>query len=81
MIIASESVNQIKQNYPEVEELLQLDMYWTNYIEVNNNKLDAPSILSASASFPQFFPLEMLYGSWNALADPGSIIITEKEAI
>lgn len=30
MIIASESVNQIKQNYPEVEELLQLDMYWTN---------------------------------------------------
>lgn len=80
MIIASESVNQIKQNYPEVEELLQLDMYWTNYIEVNNNKLDAPSILSASASFPQFFPFEMLYGSWNALADPGSIIITEKEA-
>ena len=80
MIIASESVNQIKQNYPEVEELLQLGIYWINYIEVNNNKIDAPQIVNASASFPQFFPFEMLYGSWNALEDPGSIIISDEEA-
>ncbi len=80
MIISVEPVNQIKQSYPEVEDVLQLDMFWLNYIEVNNNKLDAPLILSASASFPQFFASEMLYGSWNALADPGSVIITEQEA-
>lgn len=80
MIISVEPLNQIKQSYPEVEDVLQLDMFWLNYIEVNNNKLDAPLILSASASFPQLFASEMLYGSWSTLADPGSVIITEKEA-
>lgn len=71
---------QVKQNYPEVEELLQISNPWINYVEINNQKFDEFLMLNADISFSSFFPHEMLYGSWKALEDPQAIIITEEQA-
>lgn len=71
---------QIKQNYPEVEDLLQIDWLWISYVEVNNQKFNPPLIFNVDVSFPHFFPFELLYGSWKALEDPLSIIITDEQA-
>lgn len=71
---------QLKQKYPEVEDIFQFDEPWIIYVEVNNQKFDAPIILNADASFAKFFPFELLYGSWDALNSPNSIFLTEKQA-
>ena len=71
---------QLKQKYPEVEDVLQFNGPFVIYIEVNNQKFDAPKILNVSASFPLFFPFELLYGKWSALNSPNSIFLSEKQA-
>ncbi len=71
---------QMKGKYPEVEDFLQLNSFGIKHIEVNNQSLNPIEILNVSTSFPNFFPFELLYGSWNALNNPQSIIISEKQA-
>ncbi len=71
---------QMKEKYPEVEDFLQLNSFDIKYIEVNYQHFDPIEILNVSASFPDFFPFELLYGSWNAFSNPQSIIISEKQA-
>lgn len=71
---------QLKEKYPEVENFLQLNSFYTTYIEVNNQRFDPIEILNVNASFPSFFPFELLYGSWNTLNNPQSMIISEKQA-
>ena len=71
---------QIKQHYPEVEDLLQIDWLWISYVEVDNQKFNPPLIYNVDISFPHFFPFELLYGSWKSLEDPSSIIITDEQS-
>ncbi len=71
---------QMKEKYPEVENFLQLGNSSYANIEVNGNMFDPIEVLNVSRSFPDFFPFELLYGSWEALNDPQSIIISEKQA-
>ena len=78
--MSSDVPKQLKEKYPEVEDFLQLNSFDIKYIEVNNQKFDPIEILNVDASFPNFFPFELLYGSWNAFSNPQSIIISEKTA-
>lgn len=71
---------QLKEKYPEVEDFLQLNSFSMKYIEVNNQQFEPIEIINVNASFPKFFPFELLYGSWNTFNNPQSIIISEKQA-
>ena len=71
---------QIKEKYPEVEDFLQLNNVTLKNIEVNGRKFDPIKVLNVDRSFPGFFPFELLYGSWETLNNPQSILISEKEA-
>ncbi len=71
---------QLQEKYPEVENFLQLNSFGIKYIQVNNQTFDPIDVLNVNASFPDFFPFELLYGSWNALNNPQSIIISQKQA-
>ncbi len=78
--MSSNTPQQLKEKYPEVTDFLQLNSFGVNYIEVNNQRLEPIDILNVSASFPAFFPFELLYGSWETLNYPQSIIISQKQA-
>ncbi|ULB35672.1 ABC transporter permease [Proteiniphilum propionicum] len=71
---------QLQEKYPEMEGFLQLNSFGMKYIEVNNQHLEPMEILNVDASFPEFFPFELLYGSWNAFHNPQSIVLSEKQA-
>lgn len=71
---------QIKNKYPEVEDFLQLGSSIYTNIEVNGNMYDPIEVLNVSRSFPDFFPFELLYGSWETLNDSKSIIISQVQA-
>ena len=72
---------QMKENYPEVEDYLQLNSFITKYIEVNNQRYDPIEIINVSSSFPSFFPFELQYGSWDALHHPQAMVISQKQAV
>ncbi len=76
----TEVARQIAQNYPEVEEFVQIERTWVDYVTVDGHNFDGPLILNVDTSFPLFFPFEMLYGSWESLNSPTNIIITESQA-
>ncbi|MDO5665118.1 MAG: ABC transporter permease [Bacteroidia bacterium] len=78
--VSKDIAGQLKQKYPEVEDVLQFQPPFMKSVEVNNQMFDAPIILNVSASFPEFFPFEMFYGSWDALNKPNSILLSEKQA-
>ncbi|MDO5665123.1 MAG: ABC transporter permease [Bacteroidia bacterium] len=71
---------QLKEKYPEVEDFLQLNSFDIKYIEVDNQRFDPIEIINVDASFPAFFPFQLLYGSWNAFSNPQSMIISENQA-
>lgn len=71
---------QMKENYPEVEDYLQLNSFIIKYIEVDNRRYDPIEIINVSSSFPAFFPFELQYGSWDALNNPQAMVITHTEA-
>ncbi len=71
---------QLKQKYPEVEDVFQFEPPFVKYVEVNNQRFDELRILNVDASFPSFFPFELLYGSWDALSSPNSIFLSEKQS-
>ena len=75
-----EVAGQLKQKYPVVEDILQFQAPMIKYVEVNNERFDSPTILNVDASFPSFFPFELLYGSWDAFNNPNSIFLSEKQA-
>lgn len=71
---------QMKGTYPEVEDYLQLNSSIIQYIEVDNRRFDPIEILNVSSSFTSFFPFELLYGSWDSLNNPQSMVISDKQA-
>ena len=71
---------QMKGTYPEVEDYLQLNSSVIQYIEVDNQRFDPIVIINVSSSFTSFFPFELLYGSWDALNNPQSMVISDKQA-
>ena len=71
---------QIKETYPEVEDYLQLNSSVIQYIEVDNQRFDPIEIINVSSSFTSFFPFELLYGSWDVLNNPQSMVISDKQA-
>ena len=71
---------QVKETYPEVEDFLQLGSSTYYNIEVNGRKFDPIEVLNVNRSFPDFFPFELLYGSWGTFNNPQSIIISQKQA-
>ena len=71
---------QMKGTYPEVEDYLQLNSSVIKYIEVDNRRFDPIEILNVSSSFTSFFPFELLYGNWDALNNPQSMVISERKA-
>ena len=71
---------QLQEKYPEVENFLQMNSFGIKYIKVNSQTFEPIDVLNVNASFPDFFPFELLYGSWNALNNPQSIIISQKQA-
>lgn len=73
--------DQIKEQYPEVENYLQLNSFIIKYIEVNNRRYDPVEIINVSSSFPSFFPFELLYGSWEVLQNPQSMVISQNQAV
>ena len=72
--------DQLKEKYPEVEDYLQLNSLPVKYIEVGHQSFDPIEIINVNPSFPQFFPFELLYGSWNTFDNPRSIVLSEKQA-
>jgi len=46
---------QMKEQYPEVEDYLQLNSFIIKYIEVNNHRYDPIEIINVSSFFPSFF--------------------------
>lgn len=72
--------DQMKEKYPEVENFLQLGSSTYTNIEVNGHMYDPIEVLNVSRSFPDFFPFELLYGSWETFNNPQSIIISQKQA-
>jgi putative ABC transport system permease protein len=77
--MSSDVPKQLQEKYPEMEGFLQLNSFGMKYIEVNNQHLEPMEILNVDASFPEFFPFELLYGSWNAFHNPQSIVLSEKQ--
>lgn len=71
---------QLMAKYPEVEDYLQLNSFIVKHIEVNNQRFDPVEIINVGSSFPTFFPFELLYGSWDALNNPQSMVISQKQA-
>ncbi len=73
---------QLTQRYPEVEDYLQIDAsMMIKYVEVDTQRFDSfRRILNIDTSFPSFFPFELLYGSWEALDNPTSVLLSEKQA-
>ncbi len=71
---------QMKVTYPEVEDYLQLNNSVIQYIEVDNQRFDPIVIINVSSSFTSFFPFELLYGSWDALNNPQSMVVSDNQA-
>ena len=71
---------QIKGTYPEVEDYLQLNSSVIQYVEVDNQRFDPIEIINVSNSFSSFFPFEILFGSWDVLNNPQSMVISDKQA-
>src|SRR5690554_4722159 len=71
---------QMKGTYPEVEDYLQLNSSVIQYIEVDNQRFDPIVIINVSSSFTSFFPFELLYGSWDALNNPQSMVVSDNQA-
>lgn len=78
--MSSDVPQQLKEKYPEVEDFLQLNSFDIKYVEINNQRFDPIQIINVDKSFPQFFPFRLLYGSWEALNNPQSIVISEQMA-
>lgn len=74
------AAGQIKEKYPEVEDFLQLNSSMLKNIEVDDRKYAPFEVLNVSRSFPDFFPFELLYGTWETFNSPQSIILSEEQA-
>src|SRR5690554_259844 len=72
--------DQIKERYPEVEDFLQLGSFTLKNIVANDQEFDPIDVLNVDRSFPNFFPYQLLYGSWESFENPRSIILSERQA-
>ncbi|HHU25935.1 MAG TPA: FtsX-like permease family protein [Bacteroidales bacterium] len=78
--MSSNVPKQLKEKYPEVENFLRLSILSMKYIEVNNQQFDPIKLINVDSSFPDFFPFELLYGSWELFNNPLSVVISEQTA-
>lgn len=72
---------QLKDQYPEVEDYLRMNIENTAFITIGEKRFDPISIIRADSSLPRFFPYETLAGDINkALTQPNAIALTEHQA-
>lgn len=72
---------QLKDQYPEVEDYLRMNMENTAFITIGDKRFDPISIVRADPSLPRFFPYKVLAGDINkALTQPNAIALTEYQA-
>ena len=68
----------LKDQYPEVEDYLRMNIGNTPFITIGEKHFDPITILMADPSFPRFFPYEVLAGDLNkALTQPNAIALNE----
>lgn len=72
---------QLKDQYPEVEDYLRMNIENTAFITIGEKRFDPIVILKADPSLPRFFPYKVLAGDINkALTQPNAIALTEYQA-
>ena len=72
---------QLKDQYPEVEDYLRLNIENAASITIGEKRFDPISIVRADPSFPRFFPYKVVAGDINkALTQPNAIALTEYQA-
>lgn len=72
---------QLKDQYPEVEDYLRLNIENAASITIGEKHFDPISIVRADPSFPRFFPYKVVAGDINkALTQPNAIALTEYQA-
>ena len=72
---------QLKDQYPEVEDYLRLNIENAASITIGEKRFDPISIVRADPSFPRFFPYKVMAGDINkALTQPNAIALTEYQA-
>lgn len=72
---------QLKDQYPEVEDYLRLNIDNAASITIGEKRFDPISIVRADPSFPRFFPYKVMAGNINkALTQPNAIALTEYQA-
>lgn len=69
---------QLKNNYPDIEDYVRLTSVDVLSYSIDNNTLSGMNMISTDASFPDFFPYESLYGDLSKVfSSPDKIAITE----
>lgn len=72
---------QLKDQYPEVEDYLRLNIENAASITIGEKRFNPISIVRADPSFPRFFPYKVMVGDINkALTQPNAIALTEYQA-
>ena len=72
---------QLKDQYPEVEDYLRLNIENAASITIGEKRFNPISIVRADPSFPRFFPYKVVAGDINkALTQPNAIALTEYQA-
>ncbi len=80
-LATSETAQQIKDRYPEVEDYLCLTLAGTSQVTVGETIHDGLTLLQASPSLPRFFPYKTLAGNLEeALTEPNKVALTETTA-
>ena len=72
---------QLKDQYPEIEDYLRLNIENVASITIGEKRFDPISIVGADPSLPHFFPYKVVAGDINkALTQPNAIALTENQA-
>lgn len=79
--IGKNSLDAIKERYPEVEYSLQMTDMSISYARVDDETFENLSILTASNDFPVFFTYKVIEGDLNTVfTAPGKVAILENTA-
>ncbi|MDD2954594.1 MAG: ABC transporter permease [Parabacteroides sp.] len=71
----------LKDQYPEVEDYLRMNIGNSSFITIGEKHFDPITILMADSSFPRFFPYQVVAGNLNkALTQPNAIALSENRA-
>ena len=70
----------LKADFPEVENSARLRQVWFSSIDINQKRFGGEDVAFVDPSFFHVFTLPLLAGTTDALADPYTVVITEKTA-